>query len=65
MIPGYVAEDLSTKTTYKDREQKVMGAIEKEEKLGSGFSFSFSLSIRFRWPDTIMNERIRHASSDH
>jgi hypothetical protein len=57
MIPGYVAQDLSTKTTYKDREQKVMGAIEKEEKLGFWIQFFLLFANPFMdGPDTIMNE---------
>jgi hypothetical protein len=57
MIPGYVSQDLTSKTSYKDREQKVIEVIEKKEKLGFWIQFFLLFAMPFvDGPDTIMNE---------
>ena len=39
MIPGVVSQDVIANTTYKDRQQKVIGSIVKTEGLGSWIQF--------------------------
>ena len=54
MIPGYIPQDLIVKTSYKDREKKVIGVIEKKEGLGFWVQFFLVFSMPFGdGPDTI------------
>jgi hypothetical protein len=56
MIPGFVSQDLSTNTSYKDREQKVIGIVEKNEGLGFWIQFFLLFAMPFvDGPNTIMN----------
>jgi hypothetical protein len=56
MIPGYVSQDLITNTSYKDRQQKVIGVIEKNEALGFWIQFFLLFAMPFvDGPGTLMN----------
>jgi hypothetical protein len=56
MIPGYVSQDLITNTSYKDRQQKVIGIIEKNEALGYWIQFFLLVAMPFvDSPGTLMN----------
>jgi hypothetical protein len=57
MIPGVVSQDMTTSTTYKDRQQKVIGTIGKSE--GHGFWIQFFLLFAMPFvngPNTIMSQ---------
>jgi hypothetical protein len=57
MIPGVVSQDLVTSTTYRDRQPKVIGIIEKNAKLGFWIQFFLLFAMPFMdGPSTIMNE---------
>jgi hypothetical protein len=57
MIPGVVSQDLIANTSYKDRQQKVIGIIEKNEGLGFWIQFFLLFAMPFvDGPNTIMNE---------
>lgn len=57
MIPGYVSQDLIAKTSYRDRQQKFLGLIEKNEGLGFWIQFFLLFAMPFvDGPNTIMNE---------
>jgi hypothetical protein len=57
MIPGVVSQDLIANTTYRDRQQKVIVIIEKNERLGFWTQFFLLFAMPFvDGPDTIMNE---------
>jgi len=57
MIPGVISQDLIANTTYRDRQQKVIGIIEKHERLGFWIQFFLLLAMPFvDGPNTIMNE---------
>lgn len=57
MIPGVVSQDLIAKTSYKDRQQKVIGIIEKSEGLGFWIQFFLLFAMPFvDGPTMIMNE---------
>ena len=57
MIPGVVSQDVIAKTTYRDRQQKVIGIIEKNEGLGFWIQFFLLFAMPFvDGPNTIMNE---------
>ena len=49
MIPGVVSQDMTTSTTYKDRQQKVIGTIGKSE--GHGFWIQFFLLFAMPFVD--------------
>lgn len=56
MIPGVVSQELVANTSYKDREQKVIGVIEKSEGLGFWIQFFLLFAMPFvDGPNTIMN----------
>jgi hypothetical protein len=57
MIPGVVSEDLVANTTYRDRQQKVIGTIVKSE--GTGYWIQFFLLFAMPFVDgynAIMSE---------
>jgi len=57
MIPGVVSQDVIANTTYKDRQQKVIGTIVKAEGLGSWVQFFLLFAMPFvDSPDTIMDK---------
>lgn len=57
MIPGVVSQDLLANTSYKDRQQKVIGIIEKNEGFGFWIQFFLLFAMPFvDGPNTIMNE---------
>ena len=57
MIPGVVSQDLITNTTYRDRQQKVIGTIGKNERLGFWIQFFLLFAMPFvDGPNTILNE---------
>jgi hypothetical protein len=57
MIPGVVSQDVITNTTYKDRQQKVIGTIVKAEGFGSWIQFFLLFAMPFvDGPDTIMDK---------
>ena len=57
MIPGVVSEDVIANTTYKDRQQKVIGTIVKTEGLGSWVQFFLLFAMPFvDSPNTIMDK---------
>jgi hypothetical protein len=56
MIPGVVSQDVIANTTYKDRQQKVIGTIVKTEGLGSWVQFFLLFAMPFvDGPNTIMD----------
>ena len=57
MIPGVVSQDVAANTTYRDRQQKVIGTIEKSEGLGFWIQFFLLFAMPFLdGPNTIMSE---------
>jgi hypothetical protein len=57
MIPGVVSEDVTANTTYRDRQQKVIGNIVKSEGLGSWVQFFLLFAMPFvDGPNTIMDK---------
>ena len=50
MIPGYVAQDLSMRTSYRDPQSKEVGAIEKRQ--GMGFWIQFFLLFAMPFADS-------------
>jgi len=57
MVPGVVSQDLVTNTTYRDRQPKVIGIIEKYARLGFWIQFFLLFAMPFvDGPSTIMNE---------
>jgi hypothetical protein len=57
MIPGVVSEDVTANTTYRDRQQKVIGNIVKSEELGFWVQFFLLFAMPFvDGPNTIMND---------
>lgn len=57
MIPGVVSQDVIANTTYKDRQQKVIGTIVKAEGLGSWVQFFLLFAMPFvDSPNTIMDK---------
>jgi hypothetical protein len=57
MIPGVVSQDVIANTTYKDRQQKVIGTIVKAERFGSWIQFFLLFAMPFvDGPDTIMDK---------
>lgn len=57
MIPGVVSQDVIANTTYKDRQQKVIGTIVKTEGLGSWVQFFLLFAMPFvESPNTIMDK---------
>lgn len=56
MIPGVVSQDVIANTTYKDRQQKVIGTIVKTEGLGTWVQFFLLFAMPFvDGPNTIMD----------
>jgi hypothetical protein len=56
IIPGYVSQGLITNTSYKDRQEKVIGIIEKNEALGYWIQFFLLFAMPFvDGPGTLMN----------
>lgn len=47
MIPGYVAQDLATRTSYRDRQSKEVGTIEKREGMGFWIQFFLLFAMPF------------------
>ena len=47
MIPGFVSEDLVANTTYRDRQQNVIGTIVKSEGTGSWIQFFLLFAMPF------------------
>ena len=47
MIPGYVAQDLATRTSYRDRQSKEVGVIEKRQKMGFWIQFFLLFAMPF------------------
>ena len=57
MIPGVVSQDLIANTSFKDRQQKVLGIVEKNEGLKSWIQFFLLFAMPFvDGPNTIMNK---------
>ncbi len=57
MIPGVVSQELVTNTTYRDRQQKVIGTIGKNERLGFWIQFFLLFAMPFvDGPNKILNE---------
>ncbi len=57
MIPGVVSQDLVVNTTYRDRQQKVIGTIRKNEDLGFWIQFFLLFAMPFvDGPTTIMSD---------
>jgi hypothetical protein len=57
MIPGVVSQDLVVTTTYRDRQQKVIGSIRKNEDLGFWIQFFLLFAMPFvDGPTTIMSD---------
>ena len=57
MIPGVVSQDVIANTTYKDRQQKVIGTIVKTEGLGSWVQFFLLFAMPFvDGPSAIMDK---------
>ena len=57
MIPGVVSQDVIANTTYKDRQQKVIGTIVKTEELGSWVQFFLLFAMPFvDGPSAIMDK---------
>jgi hypothetical protein len=57
MIPGVVSEDLVANTTYRDRQQKVIGTIVKSEGTGYWIQFFLLFAMPFvDGPNAIMSE---------
>jgi hypothetical protein len=47
MIPGYVAQDLSTQTSFRDRQSKEIGTVEKREQIGFWIQFFLMFAMPF------------------
>ena len=47
MIPGFVAQDLAARTSYRDRQAKEIGVIEKSEGLGFWIQFFLVFAMPF------------------
>ena len=47
VIPGYAPEDITVKTIYKDRDQKVLASLDKKEELGIWISFFLLFAMPF------------------
>ncbi|SPP63542.1 hypothetical protein NITLEN_10628 [Nitrospira lenta] len=47
LIPGYVAQDLALRTSYKDRQMIETGAIEKREGMGFWIQFFLMFAMPF------------------
>ena len=57
MIPGVVSQDLVVNTTYRDRQQKVIGTIRKNEDLGFWIQFFLLFAMPFvDGPTTILSD---------
>lgn len=57
MIPGVVSQNLVVSTTYRDRQQKVIGTIGKNEDLGFWIQFFLLFAMPFvDGPNTIMSD---------
>jgi hypothetical protein len=57
LIPGVVSQDVIANTTYKDRQQKVIGTIVKAEGLGSWVQFFLLFAMPFvDSPNAIMDK---------
>ena len=57
MIPGVVSQDLTANTTYRDRQQNVIGTVEKNGRPAFWIQFFLLFAMPFvDGPDTIMNE---------
>ena len=57
MIPGVVSQDLVVSTTYRDRQQKIIGTIRKNEDLGFWIQFFLLFAMPFvDGPTTIMSD---------
>ena len=57
LIPGYAKEEDFLKTTYKDRNGKVIGQIEKEESLSFWIQFFLLFAMPFvDGPSTVIDE---------
>jgi hypothetical protein len=57
VIPGVVSQEMIANTTYRDRQQKVIGIIEKNEKLGFWIQFFLLFAMPFiDGPNKIMSE---------
>lgn len=57
MIPGVVSQDLVVNTTYRDRQQKVIGTIGKNEDLGFWIQFFLLFAMPFvDGPNRIMSD---------
>ncbi|MEO8340279.1 MAG: hypothetical protein ABI604_11270 [Nitrospirota bacterium] len=57
MIPGVVSQDVIANTIYKDRQQKVIGAIVKTEGVGSWVQFFLLFAMPFvDGPDAVMDK---------
>jgi hypothetical protein len=47
MIPGYLAQDLATRTSYRDRQSKEIGTIEKRQEMGFWIQFFLLFAMPF------------------
>ena len=47
MIPGYVAQDLATRTSYRDSQSKEVGTIEKRQGMGFWIQFFLLFAMPF------------------
>jgi hypothetical protein len=47
MIPGYLAQDLATRTSYRDRQSKEIGTIEKRQGMGFWIQFFLLFAMPF------------------
>ena len=57
VIPGYVSQDLIAKTSYRDRQQKVIGMIEQNERIGYWIQLFLLFAMPFTdGPNTIIDE---------
>src|SRR5262245_12297985 len=57
LIPGYVSQDLVVTTTYKDRQQRVLGGVEQREEFGSWIQLFLLFAMPFtKGPDAIMDD---------
>jgi hypothetical protein len=47
IIPGYVSEDLIVKTSFTNRDKKVIDSLEKKEELGFWLQFFLLFTMPF------------------
>jgi len=57
VIPGRVPQELSMKTVYRNREDKVVATVEEREELGFWVEFFLLFAMPFTdGPNAVMNE---------